>query len=406
MKLRISEPERQPSPAAWGGPPGVEEPLLLAEQGVYLGPGRSSWQIGQLNLTAARLRFVQPRGVLFDMPLDWLLGVTVERKHYVVVRKPAMAVTFQDPRLRDPSTAWFLTPLLGPWLAQLNALLGLPAPPDDTFLPAEPGASATGPGALRPVAHASGSETGSGLQIGSLRPVAYAPGSDGVREVSGRGAARPAADGRVLRPPQQTPHTGAQPPLSPHELARLMKQLDPASRTIVEHLSANSHATIRELASVIEGAAGPATSAAAGTGSDMEVLFCIRRNINPTARALLGRPVLFFVESQMDQVTGEQVSYAWWLAGSRGRTPQWRELEAEVFDEGAQILVVVELPGAGGGAIDCDLEGEQLTVRAADADRRWRSTVALPAAVDPQPAAQQVNNGILSIHLRKQIKER
>ena len=93
---------------------------LLSEQGAYLAPGRSSWQIGQLCLLPDRLVFEQPRGVLFDIPLDWLIDVQVERKHYVVVRKPVMAVTFHDPACREPSTAWFLTPMLGQWLARLT----------------------------------------------------------------------------------------------------------------------------------------------------------------------------------------------------------------------------------------------------------------------------------------------
>ena len=99
---------------------GLAAGALLSEQGVYLAPGRSSWQIGQLCLLPNRLVFEQPRAVLFDMPLDWLIDVQVERKHYVVVRKPVMAVTFHDPRLRAPSTAWFLTPMLGQWLARLT----------------------------------------------------------------------------------------------------------------------------------------------------------------------------------------------------------------------------------------------------------------------------------------------
>jgi HSP20 family molecular chaperone IbpA len=408
---------------------------LLAEGGVYLAPGRANWQIGQLRLTASRLCFVQPRGVLFDLPLAWLLSAAVERKLYVVVRKPCMAVTFQDPRLRSPSTAWFLTPLLGQWLAHLNDLLGLLglAPPS----PSEPEASATGrpPSApARPASRPFSGAPGGGLQLGSLRPTPSEPeasatgrppsapvrsaprpfsGAPGgglqlgsLRPPGGHPAntplpapttvARPAAEGRVLRPPSSAVHTGSLPPLSTRDLARLGKQLDGASRAVLEHLAAASYATIRDLAAVVE----PVIAGA----SDMDVLFCIRQNINPTAQALLGRPVLFFVEAQADQVTGEQVSFSWWLAGRRGRAPQWVECEAEVFDEGEQILVVVELAGSSGRGVDCAVEEERLTVCAVEAERRWRSLVALPAAVDPQPVARRFNNGVLSIYLRKQAK--
>jgi hypothetical protein len=385
LKPKISAIERWQPPAEGGKAADSDEPILLAEQGVYLGPGRSSWQIGQLNLTADRLCFVQPRGVLFEMPLERLLAVAVERKHYVVVRKPALAVTFRDPRLRNPCTAWFLTPQLGQWLAHLSALPGVAAPCAGSTVELGRSGQAGGAGA--------GGQGGSSLQIGSLRPAA----SSAARTVGGApsstAAPRPAADGRVLRPPGGTPHSGAQPPLTPRDLERLSRQLDPVSRLILEHLAANSHATIRELADML------------GAANDMEVLFCIRQDINPAAHALLGRPVLAFVESQQDEMTGEQVGYAWWLVGSRGRSPHWREIEAEVFDEGERILVVVELAGASADAIDCELEAERLTVRAVGEQRLWRSNVSLPAAVEPQSLTQQFTNGVLSIHLRKQTKE-
>lgn len=77
--------------------------------------------------------------------------------------------------------------------------------------------------------------------------------------------------------PQRQAHTRAAiHPSTPKALARLGKQLDPAGRAILAHLAENSHASIRQLADLI------------GAPSDMDVLFTIRQNINPTAQALLG----------------------------------------------------------------------------------------------------------------------
>jgi HSP20 family molecular chaperone IbpA len=357
---------------------------LLSEGGVYLAPGRSSWQIGQLCLLPGRLVFEQPRGVLFDMPLDWLVDVRVERKHYVVVRKPVMAVTFHDPRLRKPSTAWFLTPMLGQWLARL-------AQGDGSERSGELADESKDVSRTQARWHADYDDP---PEVSTHRrdvPARRHTGNSGLQIGSLRGADRlaPAVEGRVLRPPQASVHTSSRPAVTSKTLARLAKQLDPAGRAILSYLAENGHATIRELADLI------------GANSDMDVLYAIRQGINPTAQELLGRPVLFFVESQADQVTGEMVSYAWWLAGSKGRAPASHAVEAEVYDEGEFIAVVLDLCGAEERSICCRAEGGHLIVTAEGDGRRWCSEVELPAPVNPTPAVQQYRNGIVSIQLAK-----
>jgi HSP20 family molecular chaperone IbpA len=213
-------------------------------------------------------------------------------------------------------------------------------------------------------------------------------GSSGLQIGSLHGTDRPAVEGRVLRPPQTNAHTGSRPAVTPQMLARLEKQLDPTGRAILAFLAENGHASIRELADLV------------GANSDMEVLYAIRQSINPTAQALLGRPVLFFVESQLDQVTGEMVSYAWWLAGSKGRSPAAQAVEAEVYDEGEFVAVVLDLCGAEDRSIRCRAEDRRLIVTAEGEGRRWYSEVELPVLVSPR-LVQQYRNGILSIQLAK-----
>ena len=173
------------------------------------------------------------------------------------------------------------------------------------------------------------------------------------------------------------------------DAARLGQQFDPAGRAILAYLAENGHARIRELADLI------------GANSDMDVLYAIRQSINPTAQELLRRPVLFFVESQLDQVTGEMIAYAWWLAGSKGRSPAAQAVEAEVYDEGETIAVVLDLCGAEERSICRRAEGRRLIVTAEGEGRRWCSEVELPAPVNPSSAVQQYRNGILSIKLAK-----
>ena len=311
---------------------------LLAEQGVYLAPGQAIWQFGQLQLSADRLRFAQPRGVIFEAPLAWLLGIGLTRKRYIVVHKPALAVTYRNPAQPAAATVHFLTPRLGPWLAHLTPL------------------------------------------VGGMTPALPPPGVDDREKGSSSGV-------RVLHPPPA--HTGALPALTPQELGRVAALLDDDSRAILAYLADNSHAPLRALAEQI---AAP---------TDMHVLFCIQQAINPAAQAVLGRPILFFAAAQFDQIIGDQVTFEWWLAGRRGRTPPVYDVVAEVYDEDAAFLVVVDLTGADADAIDCTVSGAWLTVSAVEPVRTRRSVVELPAPVAAAPLRPNFTNGILSIRLEK-----
>ena len=148
--------------------------------------------MGQLCLTGDRLRFVQPRGIQFDVPLDWIVSVSMEEKSFVVVRKPAMAVVFQQPRRRVLGTVWFITPLMGQWLKRLTEL---------------------SEGHAQAATHGPGNST----------PVPQKP---------------PAANNGHRQPPHFTTQ----------QLQLLARKLEPASQDIVWYLSLNRHATIRELA--------------------------------------------------------------------------------------------------------------------------------------------------------------
>ena len=140
--------------------------------------------------------------------------------------------------------------------------------------------------------------------------------------------------------------------------------------------------------------------------SDMHVLFCIRQAINPTAQAVLGRPILFFAAAQFDQIAGDEITFEWWLAGRRGRTPPVYNVAADVYDEDAAFLVVIDLTGADADAIDCAVSGARLTVTTVEPAWTRCSVVELPAPVAAAPLRPNFTNGILSIRLEKYGRNR
>ena len=82
-------------------------------------------------------------------------------------------------------------------------------------------------------------------------------------------------------------------------------------------------------------------------------------------------------------------------------TPTARQPIAEVFEDGEEIIVVAELPGADPSQIVCKAEGLQLLIEAGGA-RRYRKTLALPAAVTADGMQTGFQNGILEVRLRRE----
>ena len=115
MKLVIAGPSRRLAGVLQG------EEVTLAERGVYQPHGRSAWQVGELRLAGDRLRFVEPRGIVFDIAPSWIVALAVERKHFILVHKPVMAISYHDPGRPAPEKACFITPSLGQWLVRLGA---------------------------------------------------------------------------------------------------------------------------------------------------------------------------------------------------------------------------------------------------------------------------------------------
>jgi HSP20 family molecular chaperone IbpA len=96
-------------------------------------------------------------------------------------------------------------------------------------------------------------------------------------------------------------------------------------------------------------------------------------------------------------------------AGSRAAAtpnpqPAPRAPIVDVFDEGAEILVVAELPGAADDDVTCTLaatpEGTMLHI-AATCAQPYRKTIALPVGIDHSSLRQACRNGILEVRLKR-----
>jgi HSP20 family protein len=88
-------------------------------------------------------------------------------------------------------------------------------------------------------------------------------------------------------------------------------------------------------------------------------------------------------------------------ASQTGAAPDARQPIAEVFEDGDEIIVVAELPGADPAQIVCQVEGLAVRIEAGGT-RRYRKTLALPAAVMAETMQTGFQNGILELRLRRE----
>jgi HSP20 family protein len=85
-------------------------------------------------------------------------------------------------------------------------------------------------------------------------------------------------------------------------------------------------------------------------------------------------------------------------AASQPQRQPPRQPIVEVHEEGAEIVVVAELPGADPKTIICRPEQKRLLIEAGGA-RRYRKEVLLPAAVQASGMQQSFQHGILEVRL-------
>jgi HSP20 family protein len=77
-----------------------------------------------------------------------------------------------------------------------------------------------------------------------------------------------------------------------------------------------------------------------------------------------------------------------------------REPLVDTFDEGAEIVIVAELPGVSEAQLQVELKDDILTI-STSGDRLYAKEILLSADVDPGSLRQTYTNGILELRLKK-----
>ena len=107
------------------------------------------------------------------------------------------------------------------------------------------------------------------------------------------------------------------------------KGLDKTSRSILMYLGEKGYATLEEMSAVTN-------------STHFEVLHQLKEVIIPESVKLFGKPLVVFMESGIDPLTGERILFSWWLNdGFLKETGQ-----IEVTEEDDAIIVTMELAGS------------------------------------------------------------
>ena len=77
-----------------------------------------------------------------------------------------------------------------------------------------------------------------------------------------------------------------------------------------------------------------------------------------------------------------------------------REPLVDTFDEGAEIVIVAELPGVSEAQVQVELKDDILTI-STSGDRLYAKEILLSAEVEPGSLRQTYTNGILELRLKK-----
>ena len=175
-------------------------------------------------------------------------------------------------------------------------------------------------------------------------------------------------------------------------LDNVLEELDPLSQEIVSYLWQDRHATIVELADLID------------APSHMDVLLRIKGVINPTAEKVIGSPLLVFEKSRVDDETGETVLFSWWLIArtvikemDKGATG------VDIFDDEDRINIVADFSGSGMREEDIALSiaRDRVILTAEAGDEKYYEEIILPGEVNPNEFMRTCHNNILALSLQK-----
>jgi len=172
-------------------------------------------------------------------------------------------------------------------------------------------------------------------------------------------------------------------------IQRIADQLDSDGSEILWYLWENNHARIDRLADVIK------------AWNHMQVLLVIKGTINPIAEKLLGCPILSFERKRIDSETGEIITFSWWLIGKKEKFLPNEERLVDIFDEGPQIRVIMEIRGVETSDLKLDFDKDRVTVRCHKLGFSLREKLALSHEVSPEDYHMHIRNNFLEIKLSK-----
>jgi hypothetical protein len=163
---------------------------------------------------------------------------------------------------------------------------------------------------------------------------------------------------------------------------QVMNALDEKSVQILIYLIKERHAGIRKLAGLIN------------ASSDMEVLVKIREVINPKVQEIMGHSLVVFEPSKLDPLTGEKITFSWWLNEElTDYIPNGKLLD--LHDEKDTLRVIASIP----------LQEEDVKIEVKDnllvvAGKKYRQEVLLTSPVEGV-VKKTVNNGVVEVVLKK-----
>jgi len=166
-------------------------------------------------------------------------------------------------------------------------------------------------------------------------------------------------------------------------------QLDSDGRDILWYLWENGHARINRLAELIQ------------APSHMHILLVIRETINPISEKELGCAILSFERKRIDSETGEIITFSWWLIGKKEKFLPNEERLVDIFDEGEQIRVIMEVRGVETGDLKLDFHKDRVTIRCHKIGASLRENLDLPHEVSPEGYDMRIRNNFLEIRLSK-----
>ena len=172
-------------------------------------------------------------------------------------------------------------------------------------------------------------------------------------------------------------------------IEKISAQLDSDSQDILWFLWERRYSKIDQLAELVD------------APSHMHVLLKIRETINPIAEKLTGCPVLIFERSKVNPETGKAVLFSWWLAGQPDEPARNEERLVDIFDEGPQIRVIMEVRGIETEDLRLDFDKDRVTVRSHKIGASLREKLDLPHEVSPEGYDMYIRNNFLEIRLNK-----